>query len=74
MLGYMTKPKFREQLFYRFDNFMAKGGKSVFVILFFLFITAFSCLSLFRAGLESLGFASARGEGFLRQIVTTQVV
>jgi hypothetical protein len=67
----MTKPKFREQLSYRFDNFMAKGGKSVFVILFFLFITAFSCLSLFRAGLESLGFASARGEGFLRQIYIT---
>lgn len=67
----MTKPRLRAILAYKFDNFMAKGGKSLFIVLTALFITSFTFLSLFRIGLEATGAESERGQGILRQIYLT---
>ena len=61
----------RKNLAYKFDNFMAKGGKSMFIILTALFLVSFSFLALFRAGLEAFGLDSERGNGFFRQIYLT---
>jgi len=50
---------------------MAKGGKSLFILLTAIFTVSFICLSIFRIGLESTGAESERGQGILRQIYLT---
>ena len=67
----MRKHSLKAKLSYQFDNFMARGGSSMFVILTVLFIVTFIVLSLFRAGLEVMGLASERGQGFFRQVYIT---
>lgn len=67
----MRKHSLRAKLSYQFDNFMARGGSSMFVILTVLFLATFLVLSLFRAGLELMGLASERGQGFFRQVYIT---
>ena len=46
----MTEKKsgFRSKIRYSFDNFMSKGGISVFIALMFLFISAIVIMSLIR--------------------------
>jgi hypothetical protein len=61
------------QLFrYKFDNFMAKGGKSMFVLLVVGFIATYILVGSFRGAIE-LGSAvdAERGQGFFRQIYIT---
>lgn len=50
---------------------MAKGAKSMFILLTVLFLASFFCLALFRGGLEATGQDSERGQGFIRQIYIT---
>ena len=59
-------------LAYKFDNFMSKGGKSMFIILTVLFLASFCFLALFRVGLHVVfDLDSERGSGFFRQIHLT---
>lgn len=63
--------RWKRLIAYKFDNFMAKGGKSMFIVLTVLFVASFIFLSIFRAGLESFGLTSERGDGFFRQLYIT---
>lgn len=43
----------------------------MFILLTVLFVASFTCLALFRAGIEAMGIESERGQGFFRQIYIT---
>jgi hypothetical protein len=51
----MSKPTFRQVLRYRFDNFMSKGGKSIFVSLFVAFIAALVFVMIIRGVVMAFG-------------------
>ncbi len=65
------KPTLRQKLRYRFDNFMAKGGKSIFITVIIGFLICYVIIGLFRGAIESAGADSERGAGFFRQIYIT---
>ena len=70
-MGKESKSDWRKKLAYKFDNFMAQGGKAIFIVLTVLFLGSFFFLALFRVLLESFGLDSERGNGFFRQIYLT---
>lgn len=46
--------RFRERMRYRFENFMAKGGRAIFISLLVLFVSSFLLLVLVKAGVGLL--------------------
>ncbi|MEM9982078.1 MAG: hypothetical protein AAF734_06255, partial [Bacteroidota bacterium] len=42
------RPMSRERLLYRFEKFIGKGGSSIFISLFFIFIASFLLMIIFR--------------------------
>ena len=46
--------RFRERLRYRFENFMAKGGRAIFISRLVLFVSSFILLVLLKAGVGLL--------------------
>lgn len=46
--------RFRERLRYRFENFMAKGGRAIFISLLVLFVSSFILLVLLKLGVGLL--------------------
>ena len=67
----MEKPSLTNHLRYRFDNFMAKGGKSIFITITIGFVISFVVIGSIRIIIEDTGVAAFRGDGFLRQIYVT---
>ena len=67
----MGKPTLKQKLRYRFDNFMAKGGTSIFITVILAFIVGYILIGLLRVFIEWNGASAARGEGFFRQIYIT---
>lgn len=63
----------KEKLRYRFDNFMAKGGSSIFLSLLVIFVVMFIVIAVFRALLIGVfpDGTLERGEGFLRNTYIT---
>ena len=67
----MKRPTLKQRLRYRFDNFMAKGGTSIFITVILAFIVGYILIGLLRVFIEWNGASAARGEGFFRQIYIT---
>lgn len=67
----MGQPTLKQKLRYRFDNFMAKGGTSIFITVILAFIVGYILIGLLRVFIEWNGASAARGEGFFRQIYIT---
>jgi hypothetical protein len=67
----MGRPTLKQKLRYRFDNFMAKGGTSIFITVILAFIVGYILIGLLRVFIEWNGASAARGEGFFRQIYIT---
>ena len=44
----MSQPTLKQKLRYRFDNFMAKGGSSIFIIIIIAFLVGYLCIGLIR--------------------------
>jgi len=74
----MSQTSLKQIFRYRFDNFMAKGGRSIFIMLVAIFLTILCSISLLRgAFLQTVppdavpGTYSERGEGFLHNMYIT---
>ena len=67
----MQKSTFREKTRYRFDNFMSKGGSSIFTIIIIAFLIGYLWLGLLRTGIIMKGAESAKEGGFFRQLYIT---
>ncbi|MEX2214338.1 MAG: hypothetical protein WD768_09440, partial [Phycisphaeraceae bacterium] len=44
----MSNPSFRQKMRYRFDNFMARGGRSIFISLMVTFLVLFVSIAIVR--------------------------
>ncbi|MCK5922296.1 MAG: hypothetical protein KAG66_15230, partial [Methylococcales bacterium] len=62
----------KEKFHYRFDNFMAKGGMSIFISLLVLFLICLALIAALRLGVfGTLQGADERGSGFFNHIYVT---
>ncbi len=61
----MSKYSLRQKLRYRFDNFMAKGGRSIFLGLVVAFLAILGFLSLVR-GVMLLSVPEGQGDAYLQ--------
>lgn len=64
---------FNKKFRYRFDNFMAKGGKSIFISLFVVFLAGLIFLAGIRLGIYGASEAPSdeRKMGFFGQVCIT---
>jgi len=67
----MQQPTFKQKLRYRFDNFMAKGGSSIFIIIIIAFLIGYLCIGLIRTAIIFNGADAGPQGGFFRQIYIT---
>ncbi len=67
----MNKPTLKQKLRYRFDNFMARGGSSIFIIIIVAFLIGYLCLGLIRTAIIFNGAEPGPEGGFFRQIYIT---
>ena len=68
----MNQPTFKQKLRYRFDNFMAKGGSSIFTIIMIAFLIGFLFLGLIRTLIIAGGATTGdHHPGFFHQIYIT---
>lgn len=65
----MNNPTLKQKLRYRFDNFMAKGGSSIFTIIIIAFLIGYVIIGLIRTAIIQTGAATGdHHEGFFHQI------
>ena len=67
----MSQPTLKQKLRYRFDNFMAKGGSSIFIIIIIAFLVGYLCIGLIRTFIILNGAEPGPEGGFFRQIYIT---
>ena len=67
----MQQPTFKQKFRYKFDNFMARGGSSIFIIIIIAFIIGYLWLGLLRTAVIYNGADAAPEGGFFRQIYIT---
>ena len=65
----MNQPTFKQKLRYRFDNFMAKGGSSIFTIIIIAFLIGYLIIGLIRTVIIAGGAGTGDHHGgFFNQI------
>jgi len=67
----MNQPTLKQKLRYRFDNFMAKGGSSIFIIIIIAFLIGYLCIGLIRTAIIHGGADAGPDGGFFSQIYIT---
>lgn len=67
----MDKPTFKQKLRYRFDNFMARGGSSIFTIIIIAFLIGYFIIGLIRTAIIQGGANPGPEGGFFSQIYIT---
>jgi len=65
----MNEPTLKQRLRYRFDNFMARGGSSIFTIIIIAFLIGYLIIGLIRTAIIASGAATGDHDGgFFHQI------
>lgn len=67
----MEKPTFKQIVRYRVDNFMAKGGKSIFLSLFVMFVLSLVLIMALRAVIMTFGMDAQHEGSWLRHLYIT---
>jgi len=67
----MEKPTLRQIVRYKVDNFMAKGGKSIFTSLFVMFVLSLVLIMALRAVIMAFGLDAQHEGGWLRHLYIT---
>ena len=67
----MEQPTFKQKFRYKFDNFMARGGSSIFIIIIIAFLIGYFWIGLMRAAIAAQGIENQHEGGFFHQIYIT---